>query len=46
MRVLMEWITGAMVGIEYATFPLEGHDIPKGQALIIDLAILRLIFCW
>jgi hypothetical protein len=47
MQILTEWITGCMVGIEWSTFPLEGYDdTEKGNAFILDLAILRFIFVW
>jgi hypothetical protein len=46
MQVIFEWITGCMVGIEWSQFPLEGHDIEEGNALIMDFAILRLILIW
>ena len=51
MHILTEWITGCMVGAEYSSFPLEGYqdDVGEdydGNALILDLAIFRLIFVW
>jgi len=46
MTLLTEWITGCMVGIEYSEFPLQDHEDIEGNALIVDLAIFRLIFVW
>lgn len=51
MHILTEWITGCMVGVEYSDFPLEGYEEDvgaeyEGSALILDLAIFRLIFIW
>ncbi len=49
MTILTEWITGAMVGIEYSQFPLEGYEgneLSEGNAFIVDLVIFRLIFIW
>ena len=46
MQILTEWITGCMLGIEWSTFPLEGHNIRDGNAFIMDLFIFRLILVW
>ena len=51
MQILTEWITGCMIGVEWAEFPLEGYEEDIGidefgNALIVDLLIFRLIFIW